>query len=266
MLHDGLVNWGALQNEKLAGPIAGLDERGLGGVELDERDGVGSRDRATADLCLGAFDKVQVALGLGVLGRLDRELRACLEGEVEDTDIVSFVESPGVGGSRAVSGNAVELADPDSRLDGVGLVLPDLDLVGPVHDKVWRGHLLGGVRVEPDLEESRGVRPVTVNKREVLAVHNTFSGVHPLEVALAITARVALAVRVVDDALDGGGDGLEAAVRVLGEARDLVAVVEAPRRVGVKVHAVADTQVGGDLHLVVARRVVVLVVDEEEEG
>ena len=79
---------------------------------------------------------------------------------------------------------------------------------------------------------------------------------------MAVSAGVAEAVGVVHDAVHGGGDCLETAMGVLGEARDALAVVHPVRGAGVEVRAVTAT---GRAHLLVAWGVRVVVVDREEE-
>ena len=75
---------------------------------------------------------------------------------------------------------------------------------------------------------SHGLGAVAVEQREHLAVHDALAGGEPLHVAAAEAGGGAERVGVVDEALAHERDGLEAAVRVLGEAGHDAAVVHAP--------------------------------------
>ena len=131
-----------------------------------------------------------------------------------------------------------------------------------MHDERGVDHLGRGGEVEPDLEESQRVRRVVVDEREHLAVDYSFPCRHPLDVALPVPPRVAHRVRVIDEPLHRGGDGLEAAVGMLREARDAFAVVHAVLGARVEVSSVASAR---RAHLAVSRRVLVVVVHREEE-
>ena len=70
--------------------------------------------------------------------------------------------------------------------------------------------------------------PRLIEQREHLAVHDAAAGGHPLHVAATEAGGGAHRVAVIDEALAGERDGLEAAVRVLGEPGHGAAVVHAP--------------------------------------
>ena len=74
-------------------------------------------------------------------------------------------------------------------------------------------------QVDPELEAAHA--PVGAGPRHLL-VHDAAAGRHPLHVAGADRAGVADAVAVVDLAGQHVGDGLDAAVRVPGEPRQVV--------------------------------------------
>ena len=79
---------------------------------------------------------------------------------------------------------------------------------------------------------------------------------------MAVPAGVPEAIGVVDDASHRRGDSLEAAMGMLREPGDAVAVVHAVRRVGVEVRAVAAAR---RAHLLVPGGVLVVVVHREQE-
>lgn len=77
----------------------------------------------------------------------------------------------------------------------------------------------------PYLEELRRVGRVLLKKRERLRVLHPLTRSHPLHVTAAEAARVAERVGVVDDPAPRDRDGLEAAVRVPWEPRNILAMV-----------------------------------------
>ena len=80
---------------------------------------------------------------------------------------------------------------------------------------------------------------------------------------MTVAASVALGVAVVHEAGHGGGDGFKASVGVLRKARDVVAVVHS---VGLLCVEVCPVALSRGLHLAVASRILVFVVDAHEEG
>ncbi len=125
------------------------------------------------------------------------------------------VEVARVGGD-AVDGAAPapELAadDPHHR----AVVVDDLGDLGARDVLVARrGHLQRRRQVGPELEAVHPARRVAVRH---LLVEDAAAGGHPLHVAGTERALVAQAVGVVDRAGQHVGDGLDAAVRVPGEA------------------------------------------------
>eukprot|EP00290_Baffinella_frigidus_P041771 CAMPEP_0180286908 /NCGR_PEP_ID=MMETSP0988-20121125/12957_1 /TAXON_ID=697907 /ORGANISM="non described non described, Strain CCMP2293" /LENGTH=236 /DNA_ID=CAMNT_0022260933 /DNA_START=708 /DNA_END=1418 /DNA_ORIENTATION=+ len=117
--------------------------------------------------------------------------------------------------------------------------------------------------VHPDLEETERVRAILVDKWKHFAVDDSCASCHPLQISVTVPSRVTLGVGVVDEALGGGRERLEAAVGVLREARDPFAMVHAVRLAPVEVSTVPLAR---RLHLLITRRVVISVVDAEEEG
>ena len=108
--------------------------------------------------------------------------------------------------------------------------------------------------------------PVGVEEREHLRVHHSGPGGQPLHVAHPEAGRGAERVRVIDVAGADDGHRLEAAVRVLREARHHVAVIHPPAVLALEVlpDVVARQRRVGP-QPVVAPRVVIDVVDAEEE-
>ena len=141
-------------------------------------------------------------------------------------------------------------------------------LVIPVHREVRFGTLGGRRQVQPDLEELGGVGAGVVDEGKHLGVHDAVSGGHPLEVAAAEARRGAHRVGVIDEPLAHDGDRLEATMRMTWKAGHDVSVVHAPAVTDLEVHADASSGegLGRRAELLVPRRVVIEVVDAEQEG
>ncbi len=161
----------------------------------------------------------------------------------------------------------------EAELSGLGFRVveeaPDLlgDLLAPEHREVRLDHLLGAREVQPDLEELHGVGRGLVQQREHLRVVDALAGREPLHVPAPIARRGAHRVRVVQQPTPHHGDGLEAAMRVLWEARHHAPVVHAPAIAQLEVGSQAPpAQGGGGPELGVALRVGVVVVHAEQEG
>ena len=113
---------------------------------------------------------------------------------------------------------APELAADDAHHRAV--VVDELGDLGALHVLVARGgHLQRRGQVGPELEAVHAALLVAVRH---LLVQDAAARGHPLHVAGAQRAAVAQAVAVVDRAGEHVGDGLDAAVRVPGEARLVV--------------------------------------------
>jgi len=137
----------------------------------------------------------------------------------------------------------------------------------PEHREVGPRKLAARGQVQPDLKELGGVLALFVEQREHLRVHDAAAGGHPLHVALAITRGRSERVGVIDEASAGDRDRLEATVWVAREPRHHVAVVHVPAvLVGEVLPDVAPDERRTRPELGVACRVVVLVVDAEQEG
>ena len=102
----------------------------------------------------------------------------------------------------------------------------DVDV--PEHGEVRLDQLVLGREVQPDLEELGRIGRVAVEERERLRVDDAAAGGEPLDVAAPEPRRRAQRIGVVDHAPAHVGDGLEPAVRMLGEARHVAAVVHPP--------------------------------------
>src|SRR5262249_17336115 len=106
-----------------------------------------------------------------------------------------------------------------------------------------------------------------IEQREHLGVHDAAPGGEPLHVAAAEPRRSAQRIAVIDQPAPRDGHGLEAAMRMAGEAGDDVAVIHAPAVLAGE--ALADVAAGERRRrpqLIVARRVGVVVMDAEQEG
>jgi hypothetical protein len=93
-------------------------------------------------------------------------------------------------------------------------------------------------------------------------MHDAAARRHPLHIPHAVPSRVADRIGVVNNAVHGGGNGFEAAVRVTGKTRNRFTVIHSIVGAGVKVLAVACY---GRFHGGVAGRIVVLVIDAEQK-
>jgi hypothetical protein len=125
---------------------------------------------------------------------------------------------------------------------------------------------VGRRQVQPDLEQLERVGLVTFEQREHLGVHDAATGREPLHVATTEPRRGTERIGVVDQTLAHERHGLEATVRVLGEARDDQPVVHAPAAGAGEVHAqVAVVDRHRRREELVAWRVRVVVVGAEQE-
>src|SRR4051794_32631066 len=94
------------------------------------------------------------------------------------------------------------------------------DVTIPEHREI-RGHELALARqVQPDLEKLERVVALALDEREHLRVDDACPGGEPLHVTRAEARRRAERIRMVDEPATRDGHGLEAAVGVLGEARN----------------------------------------------
>jgi len=76
-------------------------------------------------------------------------------------------------------------------------------------------------QVQPDLEELERIWLLGLDQGEHLALDDALAGGQPLGVALADASGPAQRVRVIDEPAANQRDRLEAAVRVLGKAREI---------------------------------------------
>ena len=140
------------------------------------------------------------------------------------------------------------------------------DRLRPEHREVRRRHLAFRRQVEPDLEQLERIRRRRVEQRKHLGVDDALAGGQPLHVAAAEAGGRAERIGVVDQALADDRHGLEAAVRMAGEARHLAAVVHAPAVLAAEVLAevaAGERRVGAEPG--VALRIGVVVMDAEQE-
>ena len=202
-----------------------------------------------------------VAVGAD-LRRREREGTARVDRDEVDGDVVVRVGGPRRG-RRGLTDASHQLTGPYHQLVPGVRVARALHVLGPVHDERGVDHLAPRGEVEPDLEVSQRVRGVVVDEWKHLAVDDPFARGHPLDVALAVPSGVAHRVRVVHQSLHRGGDGLEPSVRMLRKPRDALAVVHPVIGGRIEISPVASP---GRSHLPIAGRVLVVVVDREEEG
>ena len=88
------------------------------------------------------------------------------------------------------------------------------DLAGAQVLVARRGQLLRGRQVDPQLEAVEQAAADDEPLRRLLDVEDAGAGGHPLRVAVGDDAAAAVRVRVLEDAVDHVGDGLEPAVRM----------------------------------------------------
>ena len=163
------------------------------------------------------------------------------------------------------------LPSDDGDLGGDPGGVDDANLRGalvPEHREVGVDHLVGGRQVQPDLEELTEVARVLVDERKHLAVLHALAGGHPLGVAVAEAGGGPHRVGVIDQAVAHMGDGLEASVRMLGEARHPAAVVHRPAVLfgEVVTQGATGELLRGRTEVIHAFGVVVSVMGDEQEG
>ncbi|MNT02972.1 hypothetical protein D3C72_1374880 [compost metagenome] len=226
VLGDGLGDRAALQHQHAVG--GGPGDEGQIHVRAHLGAGVVGDGRAR-DPQPGAFEEVERAVGAG-LGRRQRPGRAGLHRDRPDGHV-----GVGLGGPRVRRGArgalAADVAGHHQNLGALARVVEeagDRQGFAPQHLEVRLGHLARAREVEPDLEELDRVGAGRVEQGEHLRMDDALARRQPLHVARAEARRGAERVGVVDVAVEHDGDGLEAAVRVPGEARHHVAVVHAP--------------------------------------
>jgi hypothetical protein len=121
---------------------------------------------------------------------------------------------------------------------------PHLPREAPEHGKVGIGELILRRQVQPDLKQLERVRRRALEQGKHFGVHDALAGREPLYVARPVTRRGAEGIGVIDEAAPGDRNGFEAAMRVLREARDDVAVVHAPAVDSLEIHADVATGEG----------------------
>ena len=177
-----------------------------------------------------AFEEIQLAAGAGHGGGRQCPTGAGFELQRPDGHIALGLRGPGSGrrGQRLQVGHAAgDAAEFDHTAFGIGLTRRWNGL-GPQHREVRLGHLVARRQVQPDLEQLQRVGRVAFQQRKHLAVQDAATGGEPLHVAAAKAGRGTERIAVVDAAFAHDGHGLEAAVRVLREARHGHAVVHVP--------------------------------------
>ena len=123
-----------------------------------------------------------------------------------------------------------------------------------------------------------------MHQREHLSVHDTLPRSHPLQVAVPVSAGISSRVRVVDDAVDSGRDGLESTVRVLSqlftlmiylklglvvihiylrESSNPVPMIHTVRCTWVKICPISFPR---SLHFIITSRILIFMVHTKEEG
>ena len=149
-------------------------------------------------------------------------------------------------GSAAMPSTGPRLA-PETAADDAhvrAVVVGDLGNFGGLHFLIARrGHLERGGQIGPELEAVHAAGGIALGH---FLMNDAAAGGHPLHVAGGDGAAVAHAVAVLDGAGEDVGDGLDAAMRMPGEAgqvvlRDVVAeIVEQEERI--EVGGVAETE------------------------
>lgn len=80
---------------------------------------------------------------------------------------------------------------------------------------------------------------INVDEGKHFSMDDSFPRCHPLYVSFAISACIADAIGVIDDTVDGGGDGFKSSMGMLRKAWDFGPVIHAIWRIWVKVMPVA---------------------------
>ena len=141
-----------------------------------------------------------------------------------------------------------KLAADDAHLRAV--VVRDIGNVGRLHFLITRrGHLERGRQIGPQLEAVHAARGIALGH---LLMDDAAAGGHPLDVAGGDGAVVAHAVAMFDGSGEHVGDGLDAAVRMPGEAGQIVGghvvaeIVEQQERI--EIGGVAETERAAQMH------------------
>ena len=132
-----------------------------------------------------------------------------------------------------------------------------------VHHLKGRLHHLRCTReIDPYLEKLGGIVFLRVDQGKHLAVYDSPTSCHPLQVPLAVSTCITHGVRVIYDPLQGGCDGLEPSVRMLWEARYAFSMVHAVGAVGIEVRSVSGVR---RLHVLIPGRIHVSMIHAEQE-
>ena len=121
-------------------------------------------------------------------------------------------------------------------------------------------HLRCTREIDPYLEKLGGILFLRVDQGKHLAVYDSPTSCHPLQVPLAVSTCITHGVRVIYNPLQGGCDGLEPSVRMLWEARYVFSMVHAVGAVGIEVRSVSVVR---RLHVLIAGRIHVPVIHAE---
>ncbi len=214
-MRDRLAQRRAGDQQGLRGSVAGgLDDDAVGAGGVVE-------DRHLLTRHFGGADAHGAAVDVDerVVRRWQR-LRESRAGREMQVEVKRF-------GARALHrpGVPVACAGNDPNADPVDLErrnLPGSEVAVP-----GRNHLVGGGQVQPELETLHHAFFLLGH----LAVDHAAAGGHPLHAAVGQQPFVAGRVAMAHAAGDHVGDGLEAAVRMIGKAGDVVAGLVGTKRV-----------------------------------
>ena len=215
-----------------------------------------------------ATEKIQLATRLGTAR--GRQRPACtgrqLQGEYGDIGI--RLRGPGIGWRRQ-AGVARQGARNAGDVGGVAIRIAGHvpgNIFVPEHGEVRLGHFALGRQVEPDLEQFGGVGLIRVAQGKHFAMNNALARSQPLHITVAEACRGTGRVGVVNAAFANDGHGLEATVRVRGEAGHGFTVVHAPAVfAGEVLPQVATGQRCLWPHPGVARRIGIVVMHAEQK-
>src|SRR5579859_500095 len=234
--------------------VAGLHYHFVAAIEEDQR----------AIVCGGGRSGVEPAYGFG--GHGER-----LAGVAEFAGACEYV-SEGVAGGLDGKRFAAAGRDGDVNVDGIGgdavdgaALAPETAadqadvgavVIGNLRDVrlfdfliARRGHFLRRGKIGPELEAVHASGVIALGH---FLVDDAAAGGHPLDVAGGDGAAIADAVAVLDGAGENVGDGLDAAMRVPGEASEIVfgdivaEIVEEEE--GIEVAGVAETERAAEMN------------------
>jgi len=110
----------------------------------------------------------------------------------------------------AIFGMVQEIISIKDRHGGFAIFgFPFGDSMIPKHGKGRLDHFGFGGQIDPNLKKSSMIGLFLVDEGKHFAMHNAFSGGHPLNIAFSVSASVAQGIGMINDTINRGGDGFK---------------------------------------------------------